>query len=322
VFAGAVESNISDEWRVPSCACDHSVVTFSNVPTDPKLAALVNATVRVGSATGAIVLAPRRRVVVTAAHVVEREESPIVRVRGATFSFDASVLATSHESDIAILSDHINVPSDFGLQLVDAASPVALGDDVWTAGFPTGWNQSVPVTARGLVAAVSDEVWINADGTWGNSGGAVVRMCDEQPAIAGIVLGRAGAVGKALRNLRDDLRKVTTRDVYSEQAFERFVDDSLRSIDATGDQLVAKEVPADGDRITQLATVVGNILGLQKSMVETVRGITQVMHANTKRSMGIIAETATMLVDLVDDHFRTGYVRIGTADDVRAVLGD
>jgi hypothetical protein len=122
-------------------------------------------------------------------------------------SFATTFLLADGEADVAVLADLPEIPG--GSLRVAEADVLAVGDDIWLAGFPTGWKGNVPIVVRGTVAGVGEETWINADGTWGNSGGPVVVLSGSGPVVVGLVLGPAGQVHADLADAKQEI-KVTT----------------------------------------------------------------------------------------------------------------
>jgi Trypsin-like peptidase domain len=164
----------------------------------------MDAVVRVGGATGVTFLNGDVRLIATAWHVVKaRPASSLVR-RGA-FSFLASVLGHDEDTDLAILADDPRLPGS-PLALLGADEPLAPGDEIHIAGFPSGWMGELPLLSSGTAAGIDGgELWLNADTTWGHSGGPVAIVRDDVPLLAGTVLGRGGSLRHDLDRLVSEL---------------------------------------------------------------------------------------------------------------------
>jgi hypothetical protein len=99
------------------------------------------------------------------------------------------------------------------LPLVLTDDALAVGDEVELAGFPSGWADIKPVYARGVLSGQDSRLWVNADASWGNSGGPVCARVRGEPCVVGVLLGRAGSVRGDLNTLvgqlKDEAAKLT-----------------------------------------------------------------------------------------------------------------
>jgi len=143
---------------------------MSNEPHDPALAAMLRATVRVGKGSGVVVRNGGAALVATAHHVVPGDGPHRIRWPGG-FQ-DATVLSRDEPSDVAVLASPPQLEA-VPLAVAAAEGEAVIGDDVWVSGFPRGWDDLGPVLAKGVIAGVASESWVNVSGTWGNSGGIV-----------------------------------------------------------------------------------------------------------------------------------------------------
>lgn len=249
-----------------------SIPVTPTLPRDETLQQLLGATVRVGGATGVAILNGDVRVIVTAWHVVQKEPSRVVIRRG-KFSHVTAVLGHDDIFDIAVMGDDPRLDAT-PLQLLSSESPSAPGDFVHLAGFPAGWHGDLPLLSSGTVAGVDGELWINADATWGHSGGPIGTVIDGVPAVAGIVLGGAG-------KLRSDL------------------DQLVSSLTASSRRL-GTAANADGSGGFGVGTAAGAV------------------------TFGDVADTMSKalvaLAQFSAAHFRTGYTRAASADQIRKLL--
>lgn len=170
-------------------------------PRNPAIASFLDAVVRVEGASGVLIANGETRLIVTAWHVVkERPENVRVRHRGSVFN--TTVLQQSRDTDLAILADDPKLKAQ-ALALPTEDSLLAVGDAIHVAGFPAGWASERALLSGGTIAGQQDQLWLNADTTWGHSGGPACFVEDEAPLLAGIVLGPAGP-------LRSDLQSLVT----------------------------------------------------------------------------------------------------------------
>ena len=179
-----------------------------SIPKNPDLAALINATVRVNSAAGFVLDRGSGipQVVISASHVVKNNPANItITINRKTSS--ASELIKNDTADVSILTVSGNLGAS-GLQLIDSAEPIALGDEVWSSGFPSGWNGPAAVLSRGIVAGVAEKEepspWLHIGGNWGCSGGPIVALTSKGPRVIGIVLGGAGSPNDEIKATIDD----------------------------------------------------------------------------------------------------------------------
>jgi hypothetical protein len=124
----------------------------------------------------------------------------------------------------------------------------------------------MPVYSSGVLAGIGPETWVNADGTWATLEVRLLWNAAEFR-VAGIVLGRGGAVERALQETTSQLRGVVAE---------------LRNAGGGARGIVA------GIDIGRFATFVTDALRVSCEFIAT--------------------------------HFRSGYVRVATADTIRAFL--
>jgi Trypsin-like peptidase domain len=224
-------------------------------------AAVVRATVRVGSGSGVVIRSGSAAVIATAQHVVEDNREH--RIRWPEGFADRTVVVRDESNDLAILASPPEL-EDFAISVVDADHESEIGDDVCASGFPSGWDETHPVLARGVVAGLGSENWVNLDGTWGNSGGPLCRIMNSRPFVVGILLGRAGDVNEKLADLRKGLEQ------------------SRGALQAPKAHLAGVNPEWQG------------LLG--------------------------VLNIAKEISELMEDHFRTGFLRFAAASDLRKLL--
>jgi S1-C subfamily serine protease len=179
-------------------------MAFGARPRDSELSQLADATVRVAGGSGVVVKPRDVRCVLTAFHVVKGKSR--VLLRWATGSAEADVLKSDPARDLALL-DCPETLTAAPVTVGDDQVDVRVGDEVWIAGYPSGWADNSPVFSTGIIGGVGQEVWVNADATWGNSGGPVIIRHGSEIRLVGAVLGRGGAVEKALDDTTSQLRQ-------------------------------------------------------------------------------------------------------------------
>lgn len=171
-------------------------------PRDSRLRSVQDALVRVFDSTSGetgtgFLLRTRNRLVVTAAHVLSSDaaKATIKTASGRCYSLD--VILRNAQTDVALLADRPEMQETF-LGLYDD-DVILVGDEVWLAGFPVGWDEEpTPVFSCGIVAGIGRETWLNIDANWGQSGGPVFVLTDAGPKVVGIVRGPGGRASKDL----------------------------------------------------------------------------------------------------------------------------
>jgi hypothetical protein len=244
-----------------------------SIPKNPNLAALVNATVRVNGAAGFVLDrgSGSPRVIISARHVVKEAPASVTITcnRQTSSSYE---LSCDETADISILAVSEDVGAT-GLRLIDSAELISLGDEIWSAGFPSGWKGPTAVLSRGIVAGVAEKEepnpWINVDGSWGCSGGPIGAMTSDGPRVIGIVLGGAGSPNDEIRSAMDD------------QSFRTYLENQATAIRSKN--------PAPGWLvISKLLSILGDMIGF--------------------------------FARRINEHYRTGYIHIATADQIRSIL--
>lgn len=255
-------------------ARDRYTRPMTTEPRDPALAALAGATVRVGKGSGVVIWPPNSALLIaTAAHVVRTGETHMVR-KGSVFE-DRPVIARDEDLDVALLT----APSGLekaAIEVADETTGALPGDGVWAAGFPRGWSGPDPVLARGTIAGLGDENWINVDGTWGNSGGPIVRVIGGASVVVGILLAKAGQANRDLESLRKD----------------------VRAFDSDLEVEIAKKTKQPGS--------------LSDPKV--------IQFLDAAKTASLHARSSDRILGLLDDHFRTGFLRFAPVADLRKLL--
>jgi hypothetical protein len=194
---------------------------------------------------------------------------------------EQAVLARDSKTDVAVLAAPTKLD---GVALAVEDIGPEPGDEVIAAGFPDGWDQTHPVLARGVIAGFGTENWVNLDGTWGNSGGPLCFLVGVRPRVVGILLGRAGAASREL----DELRKTN----------QRF----LAQLEADREKVLSHERNA-------IAAAAGGAM--------TPAAIQWLDRAQTA---SLQATSVDRLLGLLDDHFRTGFLRFARASEILQLL--
>jgi hypothetical protein len=240
-------------------------MSLQQTPRKREWAALSQATVRVEGATGVVIQPQEARCVLTAFHVIKDQHSPMVKWPGGMER--VYVLKTDPTCDLALLDCPGGLKVD-PIRLLDSGEDVHPGDEILVAGFPTGWSGIHPVLANGVVAGVDTETWVNADGTWGNSGGPVVYWNMQEWRLVAVILGRGGAVEKALEQT---IRQTQNAVLQLNQ--------------------IARFMPG------------GEISGI-----------------NIPAFARFVASNLQATSEFISTHFRSGYVRVATIDNISAFL--
>jgi S1-C subfamily serine protease len=199
-------------------------VRFDAIPHDSWLAQVVGATLRVGGASGCLLSREPlgdERFLVTAAHVVG--DKTRVHVHWPEGSARCQVNHVDRDHDVALI-DIRDIPRELkALGTMWDDEVIAVGHEVWSAGFPDGWPGRHAVLSRGHLAGVDDAIWVAVDAGFGSSGGPVVALRGDGMLI-GMVKGRAGNPEQGLRNFR----------AVMQQAF-REAEEALRAAEKRGD---------------------------------------------------------------------------------------
>ena len=273
---------------------------ISDIPKNQHLATAVSATLRVNNGAGVVLAAGqgRTRVIVTAYHVVkDRAPDVILNYRGR--EIPTTVIYTDESRDVALVSMPGDLETD-SIPLYQSTDGVALGDEVWIVGYPTGWTGTVPVVGSGRLAAVGPECWVNADSTWGNSGGPVVVLTPHGPHVVGIVLGRAGETHAEAKILQAKFLEAELRLTKETEAFAGRVAKARDKLSSGWKWPIIWQ-------FRQLLSLLIDMFGFATS---------------SSLEVGAYAfKAAGRLSESVDQHFRTGYVRMATADDIADARG-
>src|SRR5262245_48337938 len=163
---------------------------------DEMLEKVMGATLGVNGGSGVVLAAPRTHapVLLTARHVVADGPQATIRWSGRVRA--ERVIATDAGADIAL----VDVPrelEDHGLEL----GPCEVAEEIWLLGFPSGWQDSVPLVSKGTIAGVASScAWVDGSASWGHSGGPVVAV-REEPVVVGGIIGAAGRVHRELEDM-------------------------------------------------------------------------------------------------------------------------
>lgn len=194
---------------------------------------------------------------------------------------EQAVLARNTKADVAVLAAPRKL-DEVALDVEDIGPEP--GDEVIAAGFPDGWDQAHPVLARGVIAGFGAENWVNLDGTWGNSGGPLCFLVGVRPRVVGILLGRAGAASREL----DELRKINNR--------------FLTELEANRETVLSHERNA-------IAAAGGGVMNPAA-----------IQWLDRARTASLQATATDRMLGLLDDHFRTGFLRFARAPEVLELL--
>jgi serine protease Do len=147
---------------------------------------------------GSGVVVTRDGVVLTNNHVVEQAEEVQVTLSDGR-KFDAKVVGTDPQSDLAVLRIEGKLPQDLTPIEFGDSSALRLGDVVLAIGNPFGVGQTVTmgiVSAKGRtgMGIVDYEDFIQTDAAInpGNSGGALINLRGELVGINTAILSRSG----------------------------------------------------------------------------------------------------------------------------------
>jgi serine protease Do len=158
---------------------------------------------RNGMGSGAIV--DKRGYVLTNNHVIEGTKEIKVTVEGVKTPFDAKIVATMAEGDLALLK--IEAPNDLPAIAVGQSSDLELGETLIALGHPLGFKHMV--ATKGILSALAEEVEIGPGTTIpkllqtdaainpGNSGGVVINLAGEMVGVV-VAMARAQGIGFAL----------------------------------------------------------------------------------------------------------------------------
>jgi hypothetical protein len=257
---------------------------MSREPRDPALRRMLSATVRVNDGSGVVVRSGSNVVIATANHVVKPSE--LARVWHDTDFSEVTVLAKSVSDDLAVLGcPAILEPG--ALDLAEGDSEAVVGDSIWAGGFPRGWSGTQPVLARGTVAGMGQENWVNLDGTWGNSGGPLCRALEDGSSpLIGVLLGNASEPHEALRMLNES---------YAEAQAD----------------MQPKLKPA--------RRVIAKPSLFSRIWVGPIDVISDIFDMH-RQSLVLGYREGRIVLRLLEEHFRTGFLRFAAARDLRKLL--
>jgi hypothetical protein len=194
---------------------------------------MLRATVRVGKGSGVAIRNGGAALVATAHHVAPGGGPH--RLQWPSGFQDATVLRIDEPNDVAVLASPPQLET-VAVALATAEGDAVIGDDVWVGGFPRGWDDLDPVLAKGVIAGVASESWVNVSGTWGSSGGPLCVISGGAPVVVGIVgCGGEKPVRRYSRRL-PDVAVVQTADPRKSDNLPGFT-----PLDRTRDRGVAAE---------------------------------------------------------------------------------
>jgi hypothetical protein len=265
--------------------------------TDPRDSALLEvfrATVRVANGSGVVIWPSNSPLLIaTAAHVVRTGENHLVR-RGAVFD-ECPVITRDDRLDLALLRAPQGLEK-VAIEVADETTDALPGDPIWTAGFPRGWDGPDPVVAAGTIASLGLECWVNVDGSWGDSGGPLCRALNGRAVLVGNLLGNTKGVSKAL----EDWVRMFGEDAGA----ARLALEGLRERHSA----LSKEAVAEMTKPLKIDALLGK---LDPSSPTVQIKLLTLMHAHG----------STALARLIEDHFRTGFLRFGPVAGIRKLLG-
>lgn len=264
-------------------------------PRDPALANIVRATVRVNEGSGVVIRNGMAILIATAAHVVRDRETQQVGTSPA--SNECHLLNSDVDMDTALLT----APPQFesvALPMADGCVEALPGDQIWGAGYPRGWNGSHALIAAGTVAGLGDQNWLNLDGTWGGSGGPVCRVLGEQAFVAGILLGNASSAS-------GDLRLSVTH-----------FDEAVAAADAWVEHFEGRSAGIER-RIAEAGK--SNMRSEQMKELGTALMFSEVALQGSLQAK-ITSTSQSVLAQLIEDHFRTGFLRFAPVTHLRKLF--
>ena len=259
-------------------------------PRDPSVAAMARATVRVADASGVVFRNGRNYLIATAAHVVKDADAQSVR-KGALFG-DGQVISRNEHLNLALIVPPLAFEA-VAIDLVEPSEDALPGDSIWGCGFPRGWSGTHPVIAPRTIAGVGEKCWVSIDGSWGASGGPLCRLWEGRPRVIGILLGNASHASEALNTW---INTFAQHAAESRVAIERF---RKRPALPTLEELIE---PLEPDGLEE-AMMGPSSPEIQRQLAD---------HANAMAGMA--------LARLIEEHFRTGFLRFAPVADVRKLL--
>jgi hypothetical protein len=286
----------------------------------PALESLMSATVRVGGGTGVLVANGQSTVVVTANHAATSDvDGGRVRVWTPDGMTDCSVYERDEASDLAILEAPREADRR-GLVVLDRE--LLPGEEVWTSGYPRGWKGTeAPALCRGIVAGVGEEHWANLEASWGNSGGALMRVEGDGAMLGGLALGRAGDADGALDSFRGMLSRVLDKQSAQQKNVEE-VKEKIASIQKrqlalrAGVRNLIDDKGLKGPKAAQI------LADLDEAEAEYLDWRIRFEGVDTRVLMNQVQfEAFSLTAEFIEMHFRTGFVRFAGATAIRKLLG-
>jgi hypothetical protein len=192
------------------------------------------------------------------------------------------------------------------------------GEEVWTCGHPRGWTSAeAPVLCRGIVAGIAEERWANLEASWGNSGGGLVLVeaCGAA-VLGGVALGKAGDSHSTLEELRGELKLTAPLETLVEEKMKYAaseLDALARTVEEGREQPRAAVVRKGNPALQESLRTLEQGLPVWLREVDRLRTKSQIEKTQS--------ETLTTVLDFIDQHFRTGFVRFAGATAIRKLLG-
>jgi aryl carrier-like protein len=212
------------------------------------------------------------------------------------------VISRDKSADLALLTPPPELEPS-GLALAGPDEEGRVGDFVWASGFPRGWKGSSPVVARGTIAGIESENWVNLDGTWRTSGGPLCQVdASRQVRVVGLLLGNASEPADLLRKVEG----LVNEGLDSLEPIEKQVEQLRQQTDAAEKRL------AKMPRLLGWAVRVSTAQDASKYAAELGS-----LLANVERGQYRLTR---FLLRLLADHFRTGFLHFVDASAIRKLL--
>lgn len=156
-----------------------------------------------GNSVGSGVIVSRRRIL-TAAHVIENTDTPLISINGELLP--ARLISLDTNNDLALLE--ADLPPVTPIQF--SAHKLVKHDSVWAMGYPLG--QRLIAASGRYKGTWSNAIYTSASVNYGQSGGGLIGCENNQHVLVGMVraFGAVRKNGKLVR--RDDISIATGLD--------------------------------------------------------------------------------------------------------------